>query len=376
MLTPQQQSKISARLAACREVVSAIRIAANEQKGIDRLELLALAYRIEQCSKHENLIVALNAYNQETDEHYNSIATAWQCGSKLCPNCLAKFAARNRAKLRRYINSVDLRRGERWNFATFTIPNPSLSLIETRELVNYAWSLFRKRLFVVSLIRGGAKSEEFTLTTSGFHYHLHTLFISKWFSYQAMRAIWTECVATAFTEFGHTDKWQQMLERRRRKNTEWNKANPKAEPRTDELLRIVNKPVTDLDQVANEVCKYITKSDSWIKMSHEYLAESGLVRRWWRMFELFGEGVQRDREGHVNKPLPRVERTIVHTSSLSDGVTPSHSESWRLKFDKMSLEDFCRWTDEQFWRTVHFRREQIQRRWPQARLFDAKELAL
>lgn len=354
MLTPKQKAKISARLAACREVVSAIRIAADNQSGLDRLELLALAHRIHLCSKPENMFVAFNAHNMETDEHYDATGTHWSCGSKLCPNCLAKFAAKNRYKIRRAINSIKLRHGERWNFATFTIVNPRISLVATRQLVNHAWSLFRKRLLCVSLIRGGAKSEEFTLTTNGYHYHLHVLFVSKWFSYQEMRRTWTECVASAFHE-------AQI---------------PLVVNNKDGLLSVVVKPVSNLDNVANEVCKYITKSDSWTKMPVEHLAEVGLIRRWHRMFELLGDMSARETSKSDNTLQDIGSETILDTRTLSDGASPSHSESWRIKFAELSFEDYIRHVNEQFWRTISFRKEQIARRWPTARLFDATELQL
>lgn len=354
MLTPDQQTKISARLAACREVVAALRIAANESGGIDRLEILALAHRIELCSRPANQLIALNASNRETGDNYNAIAQGWQCGSKLCPNCLARFAAKNRFKLRRAIGDIQLRSGERWNFGTFTVPNPRRSLKETRTLVNYAWSLFRKRLLCVSLIRGGAKSEEFTLTTTGYHYHLHVLFVSKWFSYQELRRTWTECIKSACEQL-----------------------NIPLQINTKDGLAIVNiKPVTKLDQVANEVCKYITKSDSWTKMRVSDLAEVALVRRWWRMFELIGDMSADEQSKRSRDTQDRVEKTILDTRSLSDGASPSVSEAWRIKFDKMSFENFIAWTNEQFWKTLHFRREQITRRWPEATVFDAQEFGI
>lgn len=351
---PTTQTQIAARLAASREIVSALRISANQIGGLDRLELLALAHRISRCGHPANQFICNGAVNIETQETYQARGTMWSCGSKLCPNCLARFAAKHRYQLRRQINRVVLRPKERWHFGTMTIPNPNLSLVATRELVNYAWSLYRKRLLSVSLIRGGAKSEEFTLTVNGYHYHLHTLYIAPWHQFQEVRRVWTECVAEAFAKAGL----------------------PFVVNNADGLLSVTIKRVTDIDTVANEVCKYITKSDSWTKMPSRDLAEVGLVRRWWRMFELFG-CMRANTTSKTSIDIQDIEsETILDTSSLSDGTLPTHSEAWRTVLAKMSLEAYCDYVDEQWSRTISFRREQIRRRWPLATLFDAEQLGI
>lgn len=357
---PTLQTQISARLAACREVVSALRISANQIGGLDRLELSALAYRIELCGNPANQFVCNGAVNQDTQETYQARGTLWTCGSKLCPNCLARFAAKHRYQLRRQINRVDLRPKERWHFGTMTIPNPNLSLVATRELVNYAWSLYRKRLLSVSLIRGGAKSEEFTLTANGYHYHLHTLYIAPWHSFMEVRRVWTECVAEAFK--------QAKL--------------PFKVNNADGLLSVVIcridgsyckrcKRTHDISDVPREICKYLTKSDSWYKMPSEHLAEVGLVRRWWRMFELFGCMRAETTSLKTTTTQDVVSESILDTSSLSDGTLPTHSEAWRTVQAKMSLEAYCEFVGQQWARTIYFRQQQIRRRWPHAKLFHA-----
>ena len=42
------------------------------------------------------------------------------------------------------------------------------------------------------------------------------------------------------------------------------------------------------ENTINELCKYVTKSDSWSKIPTEQLAQIVAVPRFWRMFESFG----------------------------------------------------------------------------------------
>jgi hypothetical protein len=48
------------------------------------------------------------------------------------------------------------------------------------------------------------------------------------------------------------------------------------------------KLIYDLHGAVKEVCKYITKSDSWEKIPAEHLLEITEIRRWDRMFEISG----------------------------------------------------------------------------------------
>lgn len=379
------QESISARLAACREVVYALRTAANAAGGLDRLELLALAHRIHLCGLGANAFVCEDAINMNTGEIYQAKGVMWRCGSKLCPNCISIFAAKHRRQLRTQIKRVTLGPKEKWHFGTMTIPNPNLSLLATRHILQHAWSLYRKRLLSLSSIRGGCKSEEFTLTANGYHYHLHTLFISEYVHYQEVRRVWTECVAKSFKVNKVPHLWQDYLRRRAKQNAEWNEANPDEKPRTDMLLRVVIKPVTNLEQVVNEVCKYLTKSDSWYKMPSEHLAEVGLIRRWWRMFELHGCMRAEKRSLTSSTTQDEVSESIVHTSSLSDGVATAHqilsdimkpdrAEAWREIQARMSFEEYVRYVNDHWIRGIQFRQAQIRHRWPGSKLFYADEL--
>jgi hypothetical protein len=341
---------LSARLAASREVIAGLKIASQKIFGFDRQEVLALIARISECADPQNHFIAKDAHSKDTGECYDAVGNLWSCGSKLCPTCLSVQSRRNRKKLRDALNRQEMRRGERYYFATFTITNPGLSLKQTRDLVNRAWTLFRKRRLCVDLIRGGSKSEEFTLTRNGYHYHLHCIFLSRFLLFNEVRRVWTECVEKAFDE--------QNI--------------PFVVQTKDGNLFVKLITITNLEKTIFEVCKYVTKSDSWSKMKAEHLAEIALVRRWNRMFEMFGSfAMRKERDTIIDDDSP--ESSIVHTTNLSDGDEPSHDEYWRDAVQEIGLDAYLERLADEIARTRELRLKQICMRWPAAtiEIFDA-----
>jgi len=298
---------LSARQAATREISHALSLAADNADAFKENEIRSLALRIKQCGKPDNTYIAHDAYNVTTGECYDAVGNLWQCNSKLCPSCVATQARRNRKKLRDAMQQQRLGTGERFYFVTFTIPNPKLSIIATRAIVDRAWTLFRKRKLCVSLIRGGAKSEEFTLTANGYHYHLHFIWKSRYLSYQEVRRTWTECVEIAF------DEAEQPFA-----------VNTKDGYCIAKILPMINR-----EKTIQEVCKYITKSDSWYKMRESDLTDLALIKRWFRMFELFGDFAMKN----DLKPQPETDdaepNAIVHTRNLTDAFASHQNRYWR-----------------------------------------------
>ena len=288
------------------------------------------------------------AFNQQTGEVYEAHGRYWQCGSKLCPNCLADHARRSRKKLRTAIDRQQPQRGERYRFITLTIPQTSLDLAATREIVNRAWSLFRKRSLCVSLIRGGVKSEEFTVRPKGFHYHLHLLTLAKWISVLHLRETWTQCVAKAFAE-----------------------ADVPFKPGTKDAMLIVDiRQVTQLEGSIHEVCKYITKSDSWAKLDPASLAGIALIRRWHRMTEFFGSFSNRDRSETDAASASRSVEPSVHTRVLSDGQPVPQNVYWRDLAGQMTPDEYREHLESEVNQAITFRREQLHRRWDGIPIYD------
>lgn len=322
---------IAARCEAGRETAAELRSIAANCHHPHRPELTALSHRIELCSSDENQWLAPATPSEFTNGYFTPIGRLWRCNSKLCPDCVAKKATENRRVLRAVIAAQPKLLGHRWYFATFTIPNPDLSLLETRSIVDRAWSLFRKRSLCVSLIRGGAKSEEFTVTPNGFHYHLHTLFHSKFLHFNSVRAIWTDCVEQAFIDHDRGDMFTVN--------------------NADNMLRVVIKPVEPNERCVQELSKYITKSDSWKKLRSIDLHEIALIRRWCRMFEVFGS-------------FRGSGPPIVHTPSVNDGCSePSLSNHWRDRANR-DLEFYLYELDRKFDTETAFNVEIIRRKYP------------
>lgn len=248
--------------------------------------LRAHANRIIQCSRPDN-----------TFRVRGRIKRAWRCNSKLCDFCCARASWKNRAKLRDAVNRQKLATGENLHFITLTIKNPNLSLVATRELIEQTWRRFTKTSLFADLFRGGAKSEEFTLTDNGFHFHLHLLSVTKYIHFNELRRVWTDCYQKSyfatFNEKSNIGTSDGML-----------------------LVKILR--VTDRDNAIREVCKYITKTYKLGKLDNKALGELALLQRWNRAFELFGTFRQPNENAILDKSNLNAgsERKVIAWSKL------------------------------------------------------------
>lgn len=231
--------------------------------------LWGLYHRISACAIRSNHWVGEDLHNEETGDLYDANGNFWGCGSRLCPSCVAKLSRRSRKQLRLALEDQRLFVGENYQFITLTMPNPNGSLLRTRKILDRAWVLLRKRDFFKEKIRGGSKSEEFTVTENGYHYHFHLLCVARFLSYDRLRQEWTECLKKSFQEEGLSCDIQT----------------------SDGLAMVRVERVSGKRNTENavlEVCKYITKNDSWEKISQQDLIEIASIKRFPRMFELFG----------------------------------------------------------------------------------------
>lgn len=323
-----------------RQNLHALRRAMLKANSTEQRELQALIDRITLCNSIENEWNAEDAINFQTGELYNAYGQYWNCNSKLCPTCTAQSSRRARKLLIQRIQLLERKRGDRISFPTLTIKNPNLPLIQTRQLFNRAWQLLRKRKFWCDTIIGGFKSEEFTLTASGYHYHIHLLIQSRFILFNEFRRIWTECVEKAFNEHGlelHV-------------NT------------IDKLLIVRFEKINDIQSIPNELCKYITKTDSWSKIKTDDLKELALVRRWHRTREFFGSWQSPQKEDQ-NELEP-----ILDKSDLSDGVfsAVATQDAWQDRVFLIGNERYRIELREEFERRRTFRRAQLKLRWKDA----------
>jgi hypothetical protein len=241
---------------------------------------LGLAARIAECSSRYNHFLA-DDLNNSDGECFNGFGNLYGCGSKLCHSCVDKAAKLNRKKAREAIEQTRLLRREylpfgakdyvieqeRHRFVTLTMPKVSLSCTETIKLLAYAWDLFRKLDFTKNYFGGYVKSIEFTVRSDdSYHAHIHLLAICFYLPERTLKRLWRRCLQSAFAASG----------------LDW-----KCE--TKDNSPVVNiKLVNSIENALNEVCKYVTKSESWEKIPAAHLLEVASVKRWGRMFELAG----------------------------------------------------------------------------------------
>jgi hypothetical protein len=241
---------------------------------------LGLAARIAECSSRYNHFLA-DDLNTADGECFDGFGNLYGCGSKLCHSCVDKAAKLNRKKAREAIHMTRLRRREylphgakdyvveqeRFRFVTLTMPKISLSCVESLKLLSHAWDLFRKLDLTKNYFAGYVKSVEFTVRSDeSYHAHIHLLAISFYLPEKQLKRLWRRCLQKAFAASG----------------LDW-----KCE--TKDNSPVVNiKLVDNIENALNEVCKYVTKSESWEKIPAAHLLEVASVKRWGRMFELAG----------------------------------------------------------------------------------------
>ena len=329
-------------------VTASLRDAIAEYKPDDFAELAILAHRIDACNDEANHWLAEDLHNDD-GELYDGGGKFWSCGSKLCPSCLAKQARRNRRRAREAVSKQKCGPGEYLHFVTFTMPTPETSLLETRSIMNRAWSLLRKRSYFKRLVAGGIKSEEFTVNRKGFHYHQHQLIKSGYISFAKLKSEWTECLQRAHAE-----------------------ANVPITFATSDKLAVVNvQRVKSAESAINELCKYITKSDSWSKIRSEDLLDIARIRRFPRMFEMYGSFALLDSRSVRSRASLEVStakgiedvniQAILDTQSISDGEL--FEPNWRGRVRRRGASEYLAELHQRITECTDIRKNQLKRKY-------------
>ena len=342
--------------------------------------LLGLYHRLQACAFRQNHWIAEDLHNRETGELYEGNGNFWGCGSRLCPSCVAKLSRRSRGELRTALENQKLFCGENYQFITLTMPNPGVSLLRSRWIMDRAWSLFRKRDYFRERIRGGSKSEEFTVTENGYHYHIHLLCVTRFVAFERLRREWTECLKISFAE-----------------------CSLEFDVKTSDSLAMVRvERVSGKQRLQNavlEVCKYITKNDSWEKIPPADLIEIASIKRFPRMFELFGcfrdhrKEQQSDTSIEVSDSEASVkysetggEYTILDTKRISDGlnsspdefsgnsppeieIKPRRRENWRVFIEKYGIDDYIERLTNEIHRAWEYRKYALKAQYPYANFY-------
>lgn len=337
-----QRDKSLERAEVGRNIAASIRDALYSELPPDASVLAVLAHRIEQCNSTSNLWHGRDLHN-EFGECYDGGGRFWQCGSKLCPDCVAKQSRRARRMLRSVMNAEKMIVGTHHHFLTLTMPTQDLPLLEARAILNHAWSIFRKKKWFTDNVKGGFRAEEFTVNKTGYHYHMHVLATSRFINYDSFRHFWTEALKFAFAHAGrdlnlHTKDHRAFANCRR---------------------------VGSREAAINEVAKYITKSDSWRKLDASTLLDVCRIERWPRMVEFFGSWKASLSGVAVPEDDDGLSKTILDTGSITDRVP---SRTWRDDCRERGAAKYLTQLEAQINDESLFRQDQLRRKYTAANL--------
>ncbi len=276
---PKEKQKLKYKQGLAGEVIAAL------CRSSDNPLMMAQAERIKRCCSDDNLFVGEDFHTSD-GELFEGKGSLWACNSRLCPNCVGKLSKRNRRIIRYVIENQKLLVGENWYAVNFTLPNLNLKDVELpliAEIMQAAWKRFsaletrkdKKPTWFQTIVRGGFKNCEFTYTKNEiYHYHLHTLLVARSKigrdNFIEIRRQWTKALTFAFDKFGIELKI----------NSKDGLANVFVEKRK---FNSRNR-----EKTINELCKYVTKNESWREVPIDQLETVVAVPRFWRMFESFG----------------------------------------------------------------------------------------
>jgi hypothetical protein len=187
---------------------------------------------------------------------------------------------------------------ERWRLITLTMPTlAGRGLSATLEVFGAAWKLLRKRAWWRALVRAGVKGEEFTLGDAkrlrrerrewdagrdGYHVHAHVLVVSVWIDWERLGEEWTACLEQAARRAGMALQIGTL--------------HGRAIVDVREVVsrkRGSSRRVVEQASAVEEVCKYVTKAESWLRLPDDQLCEVARALRGRRMIEMVGELTRR-----------------------------------------------------------------------------------
>jgi hypothetical protein len=348
------------------DVLKSAALAANDETA------LALAERMRQCSLKTNHHLAKDL-TDASGECFDGFGNLWGCGSKLCHSCMTRAESGNRKQARQVLENTKLVRREyfcylkqkriteleQYRFITLTMPKVKLSCINTLNVLRRSWELFRKLDFTKNYFNGFVKSTEFTVRPDDrYHAHLHLLAVSVFIPEKLIKKYWGQCVKTAFAEFGVKFQAKSV---------------------------VVNlQKVDSIDAALNEVCKYITKSESWEQIPKAHLLEIANVRRFPRMFELTGRlkktarriREQREIEKQIQMQNGRgnTGADYVHKNDITDGdrfqKSTKRRANWRDLVKKNGLNWYLKELETQVTEAMRMRRDMLIKKYPLATFTD------
>jgi hypothetical protein len=303
----------------------------------DSKDAQAAAEMVRECVSPENIVIAYDLHNAN-GEKFDGIIALNKCRLRFCPFCSELLPRRDRRRARLAVSSVRLRDGEHWQFITLTAPKiKDAGLFIALQVFRRAWSLLRKRRWWKENVRGGIKNHEWTTNEgAGYNAHLHLLVFGR-LKFGGLDYEWTECIKKAWSEHGYEIEI----------NT------------SDALAEVKRDTVSEGDRV--KCVNYIFKAAAWDSVPDAHLVEIVELRRWPRLFEVFGDA--------------RKASVILDTSNLSDGkrTLPKAHRISRATYKLSDTVDYKAWL-EIVRKSRDKRREFLEQKYPNA-TFDMLKFA-
>jgi hypothetical protein len=246
------------------------------------IEAIAMSCRIWTCADPSNHFTATDLVTSNgTGECFDGYGILAGCGHKLCHACVAKDGKGNRREAEYAYKTVSEKMlvNERWRFVTFTMPPIYEGIVITNKILRTAWRSFVNSEYFSETFRGSIKGIEFSMGAEQikrYHWHIHLLALGFFIDKPELKARWTNHVERAFKKFGLV-----------------------FQPKTKDGFAIVDvrdivARVSDSSKektregALSDVCKYMTKSESWRDVPAAHLLEVASIRRWSRMFSTTG----------------------------------------------------------------------------------------
>jgi hypothetical protein len=202
-----------------------------------------------------------------------------------------------------------------------------------------------------------------------------------------LKQAWTDCVRTAFQEFGIEFVAKGL-------NVNMKLVVPTVRKGQE------NNEIT-YDNAIQETCKYLTKTTTWAEIPAEQLIEIAEIERWDRMFEVSGrfrqtlarlkaEDAAADPSSNSNKEIPLTdsvarELDYVHTDGITDGelsetskienqlpaqpdenIQKSKRESWRDVIRREGLAAYIEKFNHQLEYARKIRKLRLMNKYPDA----------
>lgn len=370
------------------------------------------AFLIRECSHPSNSWVGEKLEKLEGDINspdgadvtlFGGYGTLYSCNHRACPNCSNKQRKRARAKAEKAMDSHKLMCGHDWRFVTLTQrKDTSRTLLESIQILQRAWRKLTKSEFWRQRVRGGIKGVEFTHDADGYHVHMHLLVESRWIEV-ARNCVNPKCrsvkVEKTLPDEMHSQSrfhckacWWSWSEEAHPANNlidVWERIISEAQGKTFQdtasvsvrLVRAYEKDATRISRkkALFEVLKYVAKASDWLNLADDELVALTTIRRWPRMFEIFGS------LGATSKLIE--EKTILDTKNLSVQPDPSEetdntqkpvfkkADSLLALLERLTLDEFKTIATARIQKTKDFRMRQLAALYPTGRFSLLKDFA-